>query len=440
MNPISRINILARVGAFVFVVFVFSLAPSARADADVLNLLSTFVVDRLTDANPTGGGEGSGLAGDLRYAITNAQSGDSITYNVTGTINLSGALPNLTRNVNIQGPGASSLIVNGGGGRVFTVANGTTVILSGLTITGGVGNGGGIFNRGALTLNGVNVSGNVAGDPTNGGGTGPGIWNYIDATLILNNCTVSGNSAIGNLSYNPSRGGGIANYGTLTLKNATVSGNSASQGFGGGVNNTGTISLTNSTVSGNSATFGGGIHTSGGTATLTNVTFSGNSAADGGGVFNGDVPATVTHLKNTLIAGSLSGGNCQGKAFASSQSSLSSDGTCALGGVGDQNEVDPLLTALGNYGGPTLVHMLEVGSPAIDAVVGSDAPATDQRGFPRPQGGGYDIGAVERQSGDFVFPPTKLYFPLILNKGLETVATSRDSSIIVREIESREVR
>jgi len=37
------------------------------------------------------------------------------------------------------------------------------------------------------------------------------------------------------------------------------------------------------------------------------------------------------------------------------------------------------------------------GSPAVDAApADADCPATDQRGNPRPQGGGCDIGAVER--------------------------------------------
>ena len=52
--------------------------------------------------------------------------------------------------------------------------------------------------------------------------------------------------------------------------------------------------------------------------------------------------------------------------------SLSSDNTCALSGTihgQNPNGLDPLLTGLGNYGGPTWVHMLKLGSPAIDGVV-----------------------------------------------------------------------
>ena len=83
-----------------------------------------------------------------------------------------------------------------------------------------------------------------------------------------------------------------------------------------------------------------------------------------------------------------------------------------LAGAGDRNNVDPMLTALGNYGGPTQVHMLKLGSPAIDGVAGSDAPTTDQRGLPRPQGGSYDIGSVKRQPTDSDLVP-RLYLPLV---------------------------
>src|SRR5262249_47979191 len=76
------------------------------------NLLSIFPVDRLPDAGPTGGGVGSGLAGDLRYCINQANGvagDDIIRFSVMGTINLASALPNLTSNIDIQGPGAANL-------------------------------------------------------------------------------------------------------------------------------------------------------------------------------------------------------------------------------------------------------------------------------------------------------------------------------------------
>ena len=98
-------------------------------------LLSTYRVDRLTDR-----GEGSDLAGDLRYCITNAADGDRIQFGVTGIIYLSRALPDLTRSISIDGPGANLLTVSDGPAscncRIFTVG-GAAVTISGLTIFGG---------------------------------------------------------------------------------------------------------------------------------------------------------------------------------------------------------------------------------------------------------------------------------------------------------------
>jgi hypothetical protein len=57
-------------------------------------LLSTFTVDRLTDR-----GEGTNLAGDIRYCITQAANGDNIQFGVQGVINLTRSLPDLTKSV-----------------------------------------------------------------------------------------------------------------------------------------------------------------------------------------------------------------------------------------------------------------------------------------------------------------------------------------------------
>lgn len=173
--------------------------------------------------------------------------------------------------------------------------------------------------------------------------------------------------------------------------------------------------LQNSMLNGNTASDTGGGLSNKGIAVLENVTLSGNAATTGGALFM--VSGYTTVLTNTIIAYSPSGGNCNGTITAS-KFTFSSDNTCALPAANtikgmNPDGLDPLLTVLGNYGGPTQVHMLKLGSPAVDGVVGSDAPSTDQRGFPRPQGGGYDIGAVERQPSDSDLAP-RVYLPLIL--------------------------
>ena len=84
----------------------------------------------------------SGL-GSLRQAILDANGtpgDDTITVEASGTIQLAGALPGLSSNIDLQGPGADQLTVRrdtGGTYRIFTVARGATVTLSGLTITNG---------------------------------------------------------------------------------------------------------------------------------------------------------------------------------------------------------------------------------------------------------------------------------------------------------------
>jgi hypothetical protein len=206
----------------------------------------------------------------------------------------------------------------------------------------------------------------------------------------------------------------VFNQGSATLINVTLDDNSVVY-LGGGFYNDGTADMTNTTLSGNSADLGGGLFNNGGTVTLTNATLSDNSATTGGGIYN-LLKSYPVILKNTIIADSPTGGNCGGDSLTSDDSdkySLSSDNTCALAGTGSRNGVDPLLSALGNYGGQTQVHMPQLGSPAIDAVVGNDAPIFDQRDLPRPQGLGYDIGAVERQPSDADLPPS-LYLPVIL--------------------------
>ena len=197
-----------------------------------------------------------------------------------------------------------------------------------------------------------------------------------------------------------------------SLAATTLSDNRASSD-GGGIYNSAYASLTNVTLSGNSAGgSGGGIYDVG-VARLRNATLSGNSAASGGGIFTYDQGAgSYVTLTNTILAYSPTGGNCAGKVIQSAKYSLSSDNFCVLNGSGNLIHTDPLLTALGNYGGPTAVHMLKIGSPAIDIVVGTDSPPLDQRGLPRGQGLGHDADSVERQSNDSSLAP-RTYLPFL---------------------------
>jgi hypothetical protein len=146
-------------------------------------------------------------------------------------------------------------------------------------------------------------------------------------------------------------------------------------------------------VSGNSAGFGGGILNFG-SVTLTNATVTDNSANfNGSGIFNGLNPRGTVTLKNTIVANSFI--NCSGP-ITSAGHNLDSGNTCGLTGPGDLTNINPLLGPLQDNGGVTFTHALLPGSPAIGT--GSPdcpPPATDQRGVTRPQGATCDIGAYE---------------------------------------------
>ena len=114
---------------------------------------STFTVASLNDSG----------AGSLRQAIldANAQGGDNtiaFAAGVTGAIDLQSALPDLSTNIDLEGPGAANLTVQPAAGGSFGVfdVEGATVTIAGLTIIGGYAdNGGGIFNDGGtLTVSG----------------------------------------------------------------------------------------------------------------------------------------------------------------------------------------------------------------------------------------------------------------------------------------------
>ena len=333
-----------------------------------------------------------GGAGSLREAITSAAPGDTIIFGVTGTIVLTTGELLIEKNLTISGPGAGSLVISGNNAsRVFKITAGI-VSISGLTIqNGNVPSGqlcgGGIKNSGALTLNDVVVKNNTV-NGTVSSDVGGGIcnsWGAAKATLTINNGAISGNTA--------DRGGGIFHTGEemLSITNSTISGNTARAA--GGMANYSTATFTNVTISGNTATGNSGGIGNLGTVTLTNVTISGNTApGDGGGI--GNYTQGSIKLRNTIVANNPLGGNCSG-AIISNGHNLSSDDACGFTGTGDLNNTDPLLGPLQDNGGPTFTHALLPGSPAIDAGDPANFPATDQRGVPRPQGTGPDIGAYE---------------------------------------------
>ena len=92
----------------------------------------------------------------------------------------------------------------------------------------------------------------------------------------------------------------------------------------------------------------------------------------------------TTTLTNTIVAGN-NGGDVSGG---------------SPGGANNLIGGNPLLAALGDYGGPTFTMPPLPGSPAIGGGTTTGAPATDQRGQPRT--GTIDIGAFQGQGTTWV--------------------------------------
>jgi hypothetical protein len=172
----------------------------------------------------------------------------------------------------------------------------------------------------------------------------------------------------------------IEDIGSLDLEAVTVAGN---KGIGLIVTPGATLSATNSTISDQAA--GGMVDN--GSASLLNDTVAFNK---GVGIEN----KGSLSLANTIVAEN-NGGDCVGAA-SSSDDSLDSNGSCGVGVLSGMNpQLGPLV--LDGDGGSTPLHSLKPGSPAIDAGDMAVCPATDQRGFPRPDfpGTPCDIGAEE---------------------------------------------
>jgi sugar lactone lactonase YvrE len=299
----------------------------------------------------------------------------SLTSGGPATLTLGNGGPlSINDSVNLTGPGANLLSINGGGtNQIVNVGSLGTTTISGVTLTNGSGtNGGAVSNAGNLTLINDVISGSTAS--SNGGGVSN------TGTLTVTNTTISGNTGT-------ALGGGIYNNGgTLSVTNSTIAKNSSPSGSGGGIYSTVTFGLIDSTVTQNTAKVGGGIDLTGGSLALKNDIDTGNTAT----------------VNGPDIAGSYSNGG--GNLLGSS--------------AGTGTSTSPDLAPLGNYGGTTPTMPALPGSSAICAGTTGNASGltTDQRGNPRTTNAYsstvcVDSGAVQTAySFQFVQQPTNVEF------------------------------
>jgi hypothetical protein len=348
----------------------------------------------------------------LRYAVANIPFGGIITFapNLSGqTILLTSGEIVLSNSVTIDASALSNGISIDGqaSSRIFE-ASGADVVLNSLTITNGYIDGdfgGGILAYwGNLTLNNCKLVNNRCTNGTAGALAS-------SDSLTMNATTVSGNICDNTSAI-------YVEDAPANIVGCTFSRNSGSVGdalrFAADSYNV-TLSVVNSTFSGNLVTGNSGFGAAAITlqavspftakAGLTNCTIVSNTVVQAGmaGAIYLD-PSNGTNiltLYNSIVSGNTSGG-----VAADISTNVTSNSSFNLIGVGgglvnavNGNKVgvnNPLLAALGNYGGSTQTMPPLSGSPAIDG--GGPVPfAIDQRGSARLSGSAVDIGAVELQ-------------------------------------------
>ncbi len=228
--------------------------------------------------------------GSLREALSLIADGGTITFDpglAAGTIGLTSGQLNVERSVTIDAAAAPGVVISGSNAsRVFQIDATATVSMNDLEVADGVA-----------------------------APQGGGILNF--GTLSLDRVVVRDNTenSAGPASFDLG-GGGIYNgdSATLNLTDSTVRDNTSVNQPGGGIFGffNSTINITRSTVSGNlSGDVAGGLRLLS-NGTIVNSTFSGNTSTawHGGGIFHTDGDLTVTSSTfsgNIAPAGTASG-------------------------------------------------------------------------------------------------------------------------------------
>ncbi len=220
--------------------------------------------------------------------------GSPITFDAAldgGTITLAGSSLIVDRSVQVNASSLGELTIDANSQSRAITILADNVELVGLTVTGGVARYGGGIGNYG-TLTLTNST--ISGNSANY--SGGGIYNYCGTVTVIDS-TITDNSA------NYSGGGIYSLLGPVAVGDSTILGNSADDG--GGIYSTGQLTVTNSNISGNSATDGGGILNYEGTVTVTNSNISDNSADTGGGIYDDTGTVTVT---NSSISGNYGDG------------------------------------------------------------------------------------------------------------------------------------
>ena len=213
-------------------------------------------------------------------------------------------------------------------------------------------------------------------------------------------------------------GGAIRNASVTLLYNTTVYSNISSSGAGI-FNAEGDTIINNCTISGNSARgHGGGINNLYGDVRIYSSTITKNSDSSGAGGIHNEAPSYswAVEMKNSILAGNNSSEHaqdCNGTIKSLGYNLLGNSENCSFTpSIGDRIDTPAGLGALQDNGGLSPTHALLISSRAINAADPEGCKdymntelLTDQRGLPRFER--CDIGSFEYQTDvHYLFLPS----------------------------------
>ena len=405
------------------------------------------------DAYDRGGGiyaNGTADVIDTTLTITGSTFSNNTVADDGGGIHVGSASVFTMDDTDVTGNRAESDGVNtnhGGGVRVaFGSTSPSTGVITNSRITGNFAesDGAGLYAGSAfeLTIDNTIFEDNEAGDDAGGitlrtdtnvtitnstfvnntaADNAGGVYVFNNSTTSITDSSITGNTAV-------DFGGGawVTSGATATFERSTIANNEATNGGGGGADVTAAaVAFVNSTVSGNTTGgLGGGLYLQIDPAdpvvyaqSVMGTTITNNSADYGGGIYSG-------YYANPSVSGAIISGNTattigndvyqpNPNAFSPAFSLIGdNDGNylteSALDASGNiiggptNGVVDAMLGPLQDNGGSTLTHLLQAGSPAIDAGDPAVTSGTDQIGNARvwdsvanAAGGVVDMGSVE---------------------------------------------
>lgn len=388
------------------------------------------------------GGTGVGTLespyGSIQTALSNAVAGDTI-YVGEGTFTGCYTLKN---GVSLLGKGAGKTTLQGNGSDcvLYGSSAGSSTVVSGFTIMGGMGrvlgvvdpNSGLIEQKrvgGAIIL--FNSSPRIENNTIRnndsyywGSGLGGALYLSSSSPQIRNNTFSSNRAGYGGAFY-------VNTGSNPTIENNTLSSNTAA-GYGGAIafgQHASSTSFAYNTITSNTADFGGGaisvdygsgpnivnniiannsvtgLYGQGGgiyclpysVPKMTNNTITGNTAKYAGAGICAEYSSPSVVVKNCIIWGNLK----TGTSTPLSVKNLSPTYSNIEGGAGGVGNIssDPLFVnaASGDYS-------LKVSSPSVNSGTLTGAPSSDILGTSRPQGAGFDMGALERKASELTVP------------------------------------